>query len=64
MEGTSDYNDLSNLPDVCVAMVDVVMNSGDGGDNGSVGSGVVCERDGHLDPSEWHAKGGTTTWNC
>ena len=63
-EGTSNSNDLFNLPDICVATVDVITHSDDGRDNGSVGSGVVSEGDSHLHPSERCANGGTTMWNC
>ena len=52
-EGASDLDDLFNLPDTRVTTVDVVMNSGDGGHDSSVGSGVICEGDSRLHPSEW-----------
>ena len=62
-EGASDADDLFDLADVHFAMVDGIMHSGDGGEDGLVGGSVVCKGDGCLNPSKWCAKGGTTTWN-
>ena len=62
-EGASDSDDLFNLADVRVAMVDGITNSGDGGKDGLIGGGVVCDGDGRLGSSERCVNGGTTTWN-
>ena len=62
-EGVSDLNDLFDLPDVCVATVDVVSYSGDGSEECLVGIGVISEGDGCLCSPKWCANGGITTWN-
>ena len=62
-EGTSDADDLFNLADICVAVVDGIMYSGDGSENGLVGGSVVCKGDGCLSSPEWCSNGGTRTWN-
>ena len=64
MEGTSDPDDLFNLTNVHVATVDIVMNSGDCGDNGLVGGRVVGEGDCCLHSTKWCLNGGINTWNC
>ena len=64
LEGLSDSNDLFNLPNVCVATVNVVSNSSDGGKEGLIGVGVVSEGDSCLCSSEWCTNSGTSTWNC
>ena len=61
-EGMSDSNDLFNLADVHVTMVDIVTNSGDGGNNGTVSGGVIGEWNCCLHPAEC-LNGGTSTWN-
>ena len=66
LEGPSNSNDIFDLADVHIAMVDFVMNSCDGGDDGAVGSQVASEGDGLLHPAEWCTNGlyrGTSTWN-
>ena len=63
MEGASNSDDLFNLADVCVAVVDGIMYSGDGGEDCLVGGGIVCDGDGCLGSPEWCVNGGTTTWN-
>ena len=45
LEGATDSNDLFNLFDVRVAMVDCVMHSSDGGENGLVSGDVIGELD-------------------
>ena len=62
-EGTSDADDFFNLADVRLTVVDSITHSGDGGEDGLVGGGVVCKRDGCLSSSERCTNGGTTTWN-
>ena len=62
-EGASDADDLFNLADVRVAMVDGITHSGNGGEDGLVGSGVVCDRDGCLCSTKWCSNGGIMTWN-
>ena len=63
MEGASDSYGLFNLADVRVAVVDGITNSGDGGEDGLIGGGIVCDGDGCLGSSERCVNGGTTTWN-
>ena len=67
-EGTSDPNDLFNLLDVCVAMVDIVTNSGDGCKEGLVSCDVISEGDRVLSSAKWswHLNGGTRMygWRC
>ena len=41
----TDSNDLFNLFDVCVAVVDCVTHSSDGGEDGLIGGDVVGEPD-------------------
>ena len=62
-EGASDANNLFDLADICVAMVDGVTYSGNGGEDGLVGGGIVGDGDGRLCSSEWGVNRGTTTWN-
>ena len=59
-------NDLFNLFDVRVATVDVVTYSGNGGEEGMVGSGIVSEWDGMSCVAEWWwcLNGGIRTWSC
>ena len=52
-EGVTDSNDLFNLVDICVATVDVISYSSDGGEKGLVGSNVVGEWDGMSGSAEW-----------
>ena len=63
-EGASNADDLFNLADVSVAMVDGVTHSSDGGEDGLIGGGVVCEGDGCLGSPEWRMNGWTRMWNC
>ena len=62
-EGTSDANDLFNLADVRVATVDCITHSGNGGEDGLVGDGVIGDGNGRLGSSERGVNRGTTTWN-
>ena len=66
-EGMSDSNDLFDLADVHVTTVNIVVNSGNGGDDGLVDGGVVGEWDSLLHSAEWcmdSLNWGTSTWNC
>ena len=65
-ESSADLDDLFNLFDVCVATVDVVTHSSDGGQEGLVGVGVVGDRDGVPSAAEWCGclNGGIRTQNC
>ena len=62
-EGASDANDLFDLANVRVATVDCITHSGNGGEDGLVGGGVVCDGDGCLSSSERGVNRGTTIWN-
>ena len=62
-EGASDANDLFDLADIRVATVDGITHSGDSGEDGLVGGGIVCDGDSRLGSPEWRSNGGTTTWN-
>ena len=62
-EGASDSDDLFNLADVCVAAVDGITHSGDGGEDCLIGDGIICDGDGCLGSSKRCVNGGTTTWN-
>ena len=61
-EGASNADDLFNLADVRVATVDCVTYSGNGGEDGLVGGGVVGNGDSCLGPPERGVNCGTTTW--
>ena len=67
-EGTSDSEDLFDLLDVRVAMVDIVMDSGDGCKKGLVGGDVVSKGDGVSGSTKWRrcSNGGIRTygWRC
>ena len=65
-EGATDSNNLFNLFNVCVATVDVVSYSGDGGKKGLVGGDIVSEGDGMFGVAKrwWCLNGGIRTWNC
>ena len=65
-EGTTNSNDLFNLFDVCIATVNVVTYSGDGGREGLVGSDIVREWDRMSGSAKWWwcLNGGISTWNC
>ena len=66
MESVTDSNDLFNLFDVCVAVVDCVTHSSDGGKDSLVGGNIVSELDGVSCSAErwWCLNGGIRTWNC
>ena len=53
LEGATNSNDLFNLFDVRVAMVDIVMNSSNGGKEGLVGGDVIGKWDGVSSSAEW-----------
>ena len=63
MEGASDSDNLFNLADVRVATVDSITHSGDGGEDGLIGGGIICDGDGCLGSSKRCVNGGRTTWN-
>ena len=53
LEGMTDLNDLFNLFDIHVAMVNVILYSGDGCKEGLVGCDVVREGNGMSGPAKW-----------
>ena len=64
LEGATNHNNLFNLGDICVTTVDAVTNSSDGGEEGMVGAGVICEWDRCLRPTERLCLyRGMSTWN-
>ena len=63
LESPADPDDLFNLELVCTAVVDVVSNSGESEEEGSINGLVIGERDGHLHSPEWFGlNGGVTEW--
>ena len=64
-EGATDSNNLFDLLDVHVATVDVVMYSGNGGEEGLVGGDVISEWDGVSSSAKRRRclNGGIKTWN-
>ena len=62
LESPANSDDLFNLELVRMAVVDVVSNSGEGREEGSIDGFVVGERDGRLHSPEWFGlNGGTST---